>query len=589
MAQEHPFQQLFETFGRPPIAHAELVNRRPYEDLVRILTVPVESPGRCISLRAKRAGHGKSHLLSRTQHFLGASHEFIPLHAAPGCRIDAESVIADTLRCLVRPLPASGGLCMLDMIARRLFALALQPLVKSGEVPCQDREGALSALRLRPVETFDFHHPNAVTAHWARENFEVLGQRLSMDLAQSCGLPVREVAFWVETLFDFASAPLDQSSRLTALADRVGSGSGREMERLEALLGLVTQLVRVVLVADEVEEFSADGTAALRFAAFIGMLRQSVVRLDVILSLNQDIWESAFLPRLSDGLADRLAERVVELEPLNEAEMVALLNSRTPGLGSQVLERIDIGVAGTHARGLIRAAGIVWMEATAKQAAEPVGESAAAGIPDADATQPPPIEVDQDPQPSPDPESEPLEEFALPQEEQSFTTALPAGVTIPDQEISTARPSIDDDLPDLESWEPLDGGDTGEDAIAFPEPAFDLPADDEASRASATEFGFPKAVQPDPTPDKDPAFQATEKSPESIAQPPPLPPFQGFDDSEPFQIVPPPFIPNYKDLKDPSEPVVEAAGNPPPPLQQEGNRVEDLLRKFRERYGRGSL
>ena len=365
MANEHPFQHLFETLGRTPHAHAESVNRQAYEVLSNILAVPLEKSGRCILLRAPRAGHGKTHLLSRIQHQMGGSHEFIPLHASFGCRIDAASVIDDTLRCLVKQLPASGGLCVLDLITRRLFASALQPLVGSGEVPCQDREGALTALRMRPIETFDFHHPNAVTAHWARENFEVLGQRLSLELAQRAGLPVREVAFWVEALFRFAAAPLDNSNRVRILADTVHEGTGGEMERLEALLGLVTQLMRVVLVADDLEGFSSDETAALRFAAFLGGLRQSVDRLDVILSLNLDIWESAFVPRLSGGLTDRLSEVVVELEPLTEVEMAALLDSRVPGLGGKVLERINIGHAGTHARGLIRAAGMAWLKATA--------------------------------------------------------------------------------------------------------------------------------------------------------------------------------------------------------------------------------
>ena len=368
MANEHPFQMLFETLGRLPVAHADSVNRQAYEILYDILSVPVEKQGRCILLRAPRAGHGKTHLLSRIQHHLGASHEFIPLHAAFGCQIDAATVIDDSLRRLLRPLPASGGLCVLDLVTRRLFAAALQPLVGSGEVPCQDREGALTALRTRPIETFDFHHPNAVTAHWARENFEVLGQRLSIELAQRCGLPVREVAFWVDALFRFAATPVENPVRLRVLADVVHAGSpgdGVLMERLEALLGMLALLMRVVLVADDLEGFSTDETAALRLAAFLGALRQSVERLDVILSLNQDIWESAFLPRLSGGLADRLSEVVVELEPLTEDEMVALLESRVPGLGARVLARVDRASAGTHARGLIRAAGVAWLRASA--------------------------------------------------------------------------------------------------------------------------------------------------------------------------------------------------------------------------------
>jgi hypothetical protein len=366
MASEHPFQTLFETLGRLPLAHAEKVNHRAFDILRDTLNVPLEKPGRCILLRAPRAGHGKTHLLSRIQHQLGSTHEFIPLHAAFGCQIDASTVTDDTLRRLLRPLPAAGGLCALDLVARRLFSVALQPLVSSGEVPCQDREAALAALRLRPVETFDFHHPNAVTAHWARENFEVLGQRLSAELAQRCGLPQREVAFWVDVLFRFAATSPEHPLRLRVISDSVHAGNPPDsvvMERLEALLGMLALLMRVVLVADELEGFSTDETAALRLAALLGSLRQSVERLDVILSINLDIWQNAFLPKLSGGLADRLSEVVVELEPLTDEEMVALLNSRAPGLGERILSRIDREQSGSHARGLIRAAGQAWLKA----------------------------------------------------------------------------------------------------------------------------------------------------------------------------------------------------------------------------------
>ena len=384
MASDHPFQTLFETLGRLPVAHAEEVNRKATEVLRDILSVPVEKPGRCILLRAPRAGHGKTHLLSRTEHQLGATHEFIPLHASFGCQIDAATVIDDTLRRLLRPLPAGGGLCVLDLVTRRLFAAALQPLVISGEVPCQDREAALTALRTRPVETFDFHHPQAVTAHWARENFDILGQRLSVEIAQRCGLPVREVAFWVEHLFRFAATPPEHTPRLREIGDAAHAGGPADsvlMERLEALLGMLTLLMRVVLVADELEGFSTDETAALRLAAFLGVLRQSVERLDVILSLNRDVWDNAFVPKLSGGLVDRLSEVVVELDALTDEEMVALLESRVPGMGSRILARIDRTRAGSHARGVIRAAGEAWGQALAEEARAATTPSAAPATP----------------------------------------------------------------------------------------------------------------------------------------------------------------------------------------------------------------
>ncbi len=592
MAYDHPFQLLFETLGRVPAAHAEAVNRQAYEVLSDILAVPLEKTGRCILLRAPRAGHGKTHLLSRIQHQLGASHEFIPLHASFGCRIDAASVTDDTLRRLVRQLPASGGLTVLDLVTRRLFASALQPLVASGEVPCQDRDGALTALRVRPIETFDFHHPNAATAHWTRENFEVLGQRLSLELAQRADLPVSEVAFWIEAMFRFAAAPVENPNRVRALADSVHGATGEAMERLEALLGLLTLLMRVVLVADDLEGFSTDETAALKLAAFLGGLRQSVERLDVILSLNQDIWENAFVPRLSGGLVDRLSEVVVELEPLTEVEMAALLDSRVPGLGGRVLEHIDLGAAGTHARGIIRAAGMAWLKATAMDSAP-----AAEGAPE---STPAPVMAQPRPQVAPPPPPAPVAEPSPALETPAF--AYIPDVASPVEEAPPAWPSPEfTPPPPLSSfarsewphsppasapfYPPVDSPfQGGTQAFALEPPATSFAATD--WQKTAPIFAAPEPPEPPVSP---PAFQPDLDSP---FQRPPLvePPVQaayqefasspyGMDSAPAFPSNPPPIF----------APRAQPAEVPPPPTAADTDRVENLLRQFRERYGRGSL
>ncbi len=703
MASEHPFQVLFETLGRVPVAHAEPVNRQAYDILLDILAVPVEKSGRCILLRAPRAGHGKTHLLSRIQHQLGASHEFVPLQAAFGCRIDAASVTDDTLRRLVRQLPASGGLTALDLVSRRLFASALQPLVASGEVPCQDREGALTALRNRPIETFDFHHPNAVTAHWARENFEVLGQRLSLELAHRVNLPVGAISFWVDALFHFAAAPLESSNRVRILAEAVHGEGGVGMERLEALLGLLTLLMRVVLVADDLEGFSTDETAALRLAAFLGSLRQSVERLDVILSLNRDIWESAFMPRLSGGLADRLSEVVVELEPLTESEMEALLESRVPGLGRQVLERIDLTSSGTHARGLIRAAGMAWLKASAVDSAPPPVAVAASVVTPAVAfaavaPPPPPLSpqevVVSEPVaalatvvPETIVETAPVSEsaqfsFAAAPEEVETMTEWPTPVFSP--------PAVEQNLPEpVFTRAPVESpfhavaaseAETPTSAQAVPEwqesPTTFTPP--EPARAFENSWNPPPPVMetaPEPSifePQFDPPFQPPTRQ---IDLEPPAPPFESTHWQEsvspppvaaatledfivpiqgnspvnsPFQNAPQQFVPesapyqpggwqqspppqgifvappDYRTSPEPpsfipepqqsfpvSEPFSNFSNEPapafqtdpepvfnppaaitegtPPPSAADTDRVDELLRQFRERYGRGSL
>jgi hypothetical protein len=541
MPGEHPFQQLFETFGKLPAAHSDSVNREAREALKGWLASPAEKPGHCILLKAPRAGHGKTHLLTKLQHDLGGTHEFIPLHAVGGSRIDATTVLDDTLRRLVRSLPAAGGLTVLDLVARRLFSSSLQPLVNSGEVPCQDREGALAALRTRPIETFDFHHPSAVTAHWARENFELLGPRLALELSQKNNLPLREVSFWVDAMFRFAATAIDNPGRTRALAatvfDAPTAGSAAH-ERLVALLGLMGSLMRVVLVADELEGFSSDEAAALRFASFLGSLRQSVERADVILSVNQDVWESAFLPRLSGGLADRLSEVTVELSPLGREGILAILESRSPGMGEKILATMATGDLPSYARGVIKSAAEGWgLEPASVVEPEPEPEPAAPAEFVAPVHEPDPIPI-----PETSPVSAPVEVPVVSEDPPTEPTNFSPEAAIT---AFNANQSPFEETPQPPS----------EPAILAPESEA-KPAES-AIVAPATDFAVPpvtaepKASSPRPVDSPfqidtgaDPAVQAFQADPASL------------------------------------EP--EGAGDEPAPT----DRVDSLLKQFRERYGK---
>ncbi|QTN34115.1 hypothetical protein HZ994_17925 [Akkermansiaceae bacterium] len=556
MSGDHPFQQLFETFGKPPAAHSESVNREARETLREKLSVPIESPGHFILLKAPRAGHGKTHLLTKLLHDLGGSHEFIPLHATGGSRIDALTVLEDTLRRLVRPLPAAGGLTVLDLVARRLFSSSLQPLVNSGEVPCQDREGALSALRSRPVETFDFHHPAAVTAHWARENFELLGPRLSLELAQRIGLPLREVSFWVDTMFRFAATPIDNPGRVRALAAHVFDSPSAESaahERLVALLGLMGSQMRVVLVADELEGFSSDEAAALRFASFLGSLRQSVERAEVILSVNQDVWESAFLPRLSGGLADRLSEVTVELAPLDRRGMLAIIESRSPGMGEKILGSLGEGHPPTYARGIIKGAAENWGGTPKDEAAiQPVEKPQsgfavsdhAEGIPAPATPEPAPPNLESTPNAFPEPV------VAAP------APAFPIAAEAPSSAVAPPQPPVS--------------------APAVENP-IEVPTNFSPEAAIAAYQGNSPAVQPLENP-----FSS---SPGADAGAPPAnfsaPAQPAFSSEPPHQADPRPESPVEAFQGGPADLPEDAAEKP-----ASTDRVDDLLRQFRERYGK---
>jgi hypothetical protein len=362
MARNNPFLARFQTLAQLPTHHTDSVNRRAYRELHDLLSVPLDHPGRCVLLRAPRAGYGKTHLLARLRHALGASHEFVAVRPTGAGVVDANTMTEDVLRRLLRSLPAAGGMTVLDLLVRRLLAVSLQPLVRAGEVPCQNRDAALAALQMRPVETFDFHHPNAVTAHWARDNFAVLGPRLSLEVAHYTGLPVADAAFWLDAFFRFASSPLDYPARGHALVQSVRLAmAGGGFNVLVALLVILTRLTRVVVIADDLEGFSADQAAALRFGSLVGSLRQAVERLDVVLSVNQDVWKGAFVPGMSSGLEDRLSEVVIDLEPLNLASTMDLLESRVPGCAEEILREFSDGLLPDHARGLLQVVSLVWM------------------------------------------------------------------------------------------------------------------------------------------------------------------------------------------------------------------------------------
>ncbi len=347
-------QPYFETFGHAAAPHAGPVNRTAGAAIERALRSPVEAPGRGILLMAPRAGFGKTHLLEQVRRGLAGSHEFLPLRPLDGRHVDPAAAIEDSLRCLTRTLPASGGLTHLDLHARHLFARGLEPLVVSGEVPCQDREAAAEALRKRPVETFDFHHPQAVTAHWTRENFEVLGPRLSLEVSRLTEGSLNQTAFWIAALFRYAVASPENPARTGRLLQTAADGA--DAERFGSLLALLSRLRRTVVVVDELEGVHGDPDGARRVAGFLATIRQEAPRVDLIVSVNEDVWESSFVSALSGGLRDRLSELRVRLEPLDDAGIMALLSGRGIADPQRILSRLRLSPDERYARRVLQAA-----------------------------------------------------------------------------------------------------------------------------------------------------------------------------------------------------------------------------------------
>jgi len=513
MVEQLTVQPFFDVLGQACAPHAPGVNAAATTRMERVLKSPVDAPGRGILLRAPRAGFGKSHLLSYVQQRLGTTHEFLPIHPLEGSRVDASGAIEAALRRLTRPLPAGGGLTSLDLQARRLFSLALQPLVTSGEVPCQDREAALTALRQRPVETFDFHHSQAVTAHWTKENFEVLGPRLALELSRRTGTSLNESSFWLASLFRFAAATPEHPGRTGMIIQSATSEAG--VERFAALLAMLSLIGRVVIVADDLEGLHADRAAALRFASFLASVRQEAPRVDAIVSLNDDIWQSAFEPALSGGLQDRLGEVEVRLEPLDEQSLISLLEARTPGRAGALRHQLGLFPAEFYARRVLRK--VAEMDEESGHLEAPAPAPAPAAVP---APAPVPVAVAS------------AAVAAAPQAPAAEPAPVPAPVSEPPVAIATPAPPP-----------------------APVEPVVERPA-------GFAPVAAPAAVEPPPVRPASSPF--AEAAPASA----PVPASRHEVDAE--------VISESKSAEESQEPVAATGGD----------RIDDLLRQFRERYGR---
>ncbi|WP_367873749.1 hypothetical protein [Luteolibacter sp. Populi] len=572
MVDQLTLQPFFDSLGQPASPHAVGVNAAATARMERILKSPVDAPGRGILLRAPRAGFGKTHLLAQVQQRLGTSHEFLPLNPLDGSRTDAPSAIEAALRRLTRQLPAGGGLTALDLQARRIFSLALQPLVSSGEVPCQDREAALAALRQRPVETFDFHHSQAVTAHWTKENFEVLGPRLALELSRRTGTSLNESSFWLASLFRFAIAVPEHPGRTGMIIQSATSEAG--VERYAALLAMLSLIGRVVVAADDLEGMHADPQAALRFASFLASARQEAPRVDVVVSLNDDIWESAFQPALSGGLQDRLGEVEIRLEPLDDAGAMALLESRMPGRAASLGRRLALAPGEFYARRVLRKAADL-QEDDGIAPTPLLAEIAPALAPDAEPPRPAAVEAAPPPPPEEKPQPGTTSPFAMMVEDEAPEPAAPEAFVVEASEPPSPPPFMEDFME-----EPA--------PVAAPEIAAAVESVDPAE----AEIVRPPSRRPGDSPfttvldyDLDEPAHASRPPAEpqnfqSAATPPPLTPVEE-PEGAPAEATPV--------IWPKSDPAPEPSAETPEPVaaaHSGGDRIDDLLRQFRERYGR---
>lgn len=355
----NPFSSNFESFEGPMSPLVESLHADKFDQLKGFVS---GEEGVLVSLRAPRAGYGKTMLLSRLREEMRESCVIVPVELSAENRVDEKQILGRLLEQVTSVLLGKRGLTRLDFSVRRILAKALIPLVESGEVPSPNRTESLRSLRERPEKVFDFQKESAAVAQWVRAQFSVLSPRLISVLGQSCGGVTGELSQWFSILSRFAMTPVEKRGQNQDLLNDV-IGGGRQSHNgischraLTSFLKLITATENVVLVADEMDGLFGDSEAAIRVANTLIALRQAAPRVKVIFSVNDDVWESTFARRIPLGMQDRFEDSVIRLQLLDDEAVMELLQIRYVEGAQDLRREINLESGDLYPRAILRAA-----------------------------------------------------------------------------------------------------------------------------------------------------------------------------------------------------------------------------------------
>ncbi len=333
------------------------LHQRALEDL-RLL----EAEGRVVLLSAPRAGHGKTHLLGRVAHKLAGEAVIatVPWYSAEdvswrGC---GHGVLHDLATA------ASRGGVSLQTVCAGVLATLLRRLIQTGRIPSTDPAEALRVLSEDPMELFKADGKARVIGEWYRRHFD----QLSTPLAEVSGVDDPDaIGDWLRGFFDYVEEPV--TARLAEFESRISAQPAVQVPRL---LRLMTTWRPMVLVADHMDGLYRDPAAGVAVGRMTVALT-SLPGVHLVLSVNQDLWETTFGRQLPSALEDRLNAHNVALRGMTaeDARDLITLRLREAGVGMEdgleFLRFLDIDrfffgrpVGSVSARGLLRHASQMW-------------------------------------------------------------------------------------------------------------------------------------------------------------------------------------------------------------------------------------
>ena len=270
-------------------------------------------------LTAPRAGYGKTHLLGRIAGTVESRVVAVPLVFRADMEVTWTGVSQEAVEVL-RHLPGkTPGWSRLREVCAGIIASMVLQLIRDGRLPCANKEQAIRVLSADPADLFQPGTKARMIGDWLNTHYPQLRKPL-IELAEA--LPdAGAMDGWVDTLF--AAAHDGSMASLEAIVMLAGGSQAAFVRWLR----LVTLWRPVVLFVDHLNGFYRQDQSGLRVATMLLELAE-LEGVNVVLSLNQDVWQSTFAPHLPSALEDRLTAAQFTLGGLSAADATDLLQMR---------------------------------------------------------------------------------------------------------------------------------------------------------------------------------------------------------------------------------------------------------------------
>ncbi len=273
-------------------------------------------------LTAPRAGYGKTHLLGRLAAAAGGQVVLVPLAFRLEDEIGISAVAVRGLESMARAETAREGWTKLREACAGVCAALVRRLIESDILPCADKEQALRVLGGDPVEVFDEKGSARLVGEWVRRFDTQLRKPMTEQAMKRVPAIPAALESWVDAMLSHA---LDGGMSKMAVLRMLAADEGNEGPvTWLRLLGLWRP---VVLLVDHLDAYYRNPEAGLRIASLLLDMAE-MDGVNVVLSLNQDVWQATFGHHLPSAMEDRLTASQMLLRGIGENEASTLLRMR---------------------------------------------------------------------------------------------------------------------------------------------------------------------------------------------------------------------------------------------------------------------